>query len=229
MNNLQPISYNNLHEVKKIRIYGNTLGSLNDVIDTLISINNTYNIFLLFQLTIDNPQLVKNGYYPNLLSLIINYRKFLDYNDFDKILLPSDMLMVKSINFNSPGFWEFLGSLNPLNQLRQYLNDRHNRKKDKLLWEQEQVQKKLENDKLKLKNESIILQNESVALQNEKYSIENSFLKLDLVQKVYQIILEQDCSEVQLREFTNCCINILNDIDKNIDDERISEIKFMDE
>ena len=31
----------------------------------------------------------------------------------------------------SPGFWEFLGSLNPLEVIRRYLNDRHERAKDR--------------------------------------------------------------------------------------------------
>lgn len=39
-------------------------------------------------------------------------------------------LELKSANFNSPGFWEFFGKLNPLEQIRLYLNDRHERKKD---------------------------------------------------------------------------------------------------
>ncbi|HEY6551228.1 MAG TPA: hypothetical protein VIY71_08535 [Solirubrobacterales bacterium] len=31
----------------------------------------------------------------------------------------------------SPGFWEFVGALNPLEVLRKYLNDHHERKKDR--------------------------------------------------------------------------------------------------
>ena len=49
----------------------------------------------------------------------------------DKIILPSDNLVIQRVNIQSPGFWEFLGSLNPLQQIREYLNDRHERNKDK--------------------------------------------------------------------------------------------------
>jgi hypothetical protein len=51
--------------------------------------------------------------------------------DFEKVLLPSDTLIINKVNIQSPGFWEFLGALNPLQQIREYLNDRHERNKDK--------------------------------------------------------------------------------------------------
>ena len=42
----------------------------------------------------------------------------------------SDRLVLKGVFLQSPGFWDFLGKLNPLEVIRQYLNDRHERKKD---------------------------------------------------------------------------------------------------
>ena len=39
-------------------------------------------------------------------------------------------LVLQTARFESPGFWEFLGKLNPLEQIRLYLNDRHERRKD---------------------------------------------------------------------------------------------------
>ncbi len=39
-------------------------------------------------------------------------------------------LVVSRVVLSSPGFWEFMGSLNPLEVLRQYLSDRHERRKD---------------------------------------------------------------------------------------------------
>ncbi|MCY7297448.1 hypothetical protein [Alteromonas sp. a30] len=41
-----------------------------------------------------------------------------------------DRLHISSVEFHSPGFWEFLGKLNPLEVIRQYLTDRHEREKD---------------------------------------------------------------------------------------------------
>jgi hypothetical protein len=44
---------------------------------------------------------------------------------------PSSPLVVSRVVLTSPGFWEFLGSLNPLEVIRQYLTDRHEREKDR--------------------------------------------------------------------------------------------------
>jgi hypothetical protein len=42
-----------------------------------------------------------------------------------------DGLVLLRVRFESPGFWEILGSLNPLEQIRKYINERHERKKDR--------------------------------------------------------------------------------------------------
>ncbi len=41
-----------------------------------------------------------------------------------------EQLILSAVSLHSPGFWEFMGTLNPLEVLRKYLNDRHERKKD---------------------------------------------------------------------------------------------------
>ena len=43
----------------------------------------------------------------------------------------TEQLVLAAVTLTSPGFWEFLGSLNPLEVLRKYLNDRHERRKDR--------------------------------------------------------------------------------------------------
>jgi hypothetical protein len=48
------------------------------------------------------------------------------------LLVPmSEQLVLLATRLESPGFWEFLGNLNPLEVLRKYLNDRHERRKDR--------------------------------------------------------------------------------------------------
>lgn len=44
---------------------------------------------------------------------------------------PPDQLEITKINIQSPGWIELCASLNPLQQIREYLKDRHERKKDK--------------------------------------------------------------------------------------------------
>ena len=57
-----------------------------------------------------------------------------------------DRLLLKSVRLESPGFWAFLGTLNPLEVIRHYLVDRHERRKDK------QYREPLEEERLGLEN-----------------------------------------------------------------------------
>lgn len=63
----------------------------------------------------------------NLLPNLIDLQNKVN---FENIVLPSERLIISKVNIQSPGFWEVMGSLNPLQQIREYLKDRHERKKD---------------------------------------------------------------------------------------------------
>jgi len=63
----------------------------------------------------------------------------------ESMVLPSNRLVLSVVKVASPGFWEFLGSMNPLEILRKYLQDRHERGKDlKYRNDQERRAKELE-------------------------------------------------------------------------------------
>jgi hypothetical protein len=64
-----------------------------------------------------------------------------------KLILPDERLLLGAVQFESPGFWEFVGSLNPLEQIRRYLNDRHGRRQDR------EYREEAERDRLRLENE----------------------------------------------------------------------------
>jgi hypothetical protein len=66
-------------------------------------------------------------------------------------LPPSRQLELSRVNINSPGLWEFIGQLNPLQQIREYLNDRHERRKDK------DYRQAAERRRLDLENEALSL------------------------------------------------------------------------
>jgi hypothetical protein len=44
---------------------------------------------------------------------------------------PKDRLEISRISINSPGWMELVGALNPLQQIREYLKDRHERRTDR--------------------------------------------------------------------------------------------------
>ncbi len=67
---------------------------------------------------------------------------------------PPDQLEITRISIQSPGWVELLGALNPLQQLREYLKDRHERRKD-MDWRSasEKERAKLENEALRIQIE----------------------------------------------------------------------------
>ena len=65
----------------------------------------------------------------------------------ESFVFGDELLLVGRVELGSPGFWEFLGSLNPLEVIRQYLHDRHRRRQDRQYREREEArQLGLEND-----------------------------------------------------------------------------------
>lgn len=62
---------------------------------------------------------------------------------------PDHRLSIESVVIESPGFWEFAGTLSPLQQLREYLNDRHRRRQDRTFRDA------AERDRLALENDLI--------------------------------------------------------------------------
>lgn len=79
----------------------------------------------------------------------------LDNDRFYASLVPrKERLILDRVQLTSPGFWEVLGNLNPLEVLRQYLNDRHERRKDREYRESAE-QRRLELDNLSAENRVI--------------------------------------------------------------------------
>lgn len=87
-----------------------------------------------------------------------------------------DPLVVLSVEIHSPGFWEFLGGLNPLEQIRKYLNDRHERIKDETYRNAEEHRKlKLENMNMAVevaRNLKTLLREMGVSEEETKRTIE---------------------------------------------------------
>jgi hypothetical protein len=62
---------------------------------------------------------------------------------------PYARLVLEHVRIESPGFWEVVASLNPLQQIREYLNDRHRRRQDR------DFREAAERERLLLENELI--------------------------------------------------------------------------
>jgi len=77
---------------------------------------------------------------------------------------PRARLTLQRVRIESPGFWEFAASLNPLQQIREYLNDRHRRRQDKEFRE---------------------------AAEKERLTLENELLRRQLAEKDNSIVRER--------------------------------------
>lgn len=201
------------HNQKNAIIYGDKLGTAKEVIETLETFCHVYYVFLLLNIAVKDTTFFKII----LDSDISDFSSFSCFvkNFSNKYVLPSEELIISKINFNSPGFWGVIGELNPLAQMREYINERHKRKKDIKLLESEVLKSELENQRR--------------ALENEEYSIEISFKKLVLTKEIYSTLKDMGYSEIELRKFTNYSISALTKLDRCIDDNRITGVEIEEE
>ncbi|MDB5123695.1 MAG: hypothetical protein JWP94_1824 [Mucilaginibacter sp.] len=94
---------------------------------------------------------------------------------------PSERLLLSKVNIQSPGFWEVLGTMNPLNQMREYLKDRHERRKDR---DWREAQEKRKGDLDIVEKENSILNARIDTLKKLGYS------DVDIRQMVMKLVLE---------------------------------------
>lgn len=129
----------------RIRIYSEGPLELPLVRAYLADFEYAYNGYLAFETAIDAAQRVSqhipyplsvDSLDPIWIPLRFRRRSVLARSwpptpdDLASAVPRADRLLVKSVQLSSPGFWEFIGKLNPLEVFRQYLNDRHERRKD---------------------------------------------------------------------------------------------------
>lgn len=89
-------------------------------------------------------------------------------------------LGINRVELNSPGFWEIIGSLNPLAQVRGYLADRHERNKDRDY--RNDAEKRQLNAEARLKE--LEVQRAEVAVAREKYELAAQIVGVDDARKL---------------------------------------------
>jgi hypothetical protein len=139
----------------QLRIKGLRGGNATEIADFMMNIDSAYNALLLFDVKLS--QLRNEAEFWRRFGPFpfpIGATAFWEGRQSDKRYAASDIppnqrLSLDRVSIRSPGFWEFIGSLNPLQQLREYLNDRHERRKDR------EYRELAERDRLELENELI--------------------------------------------------------------------------
>lgn len=117
-----------------LRIHGNGDAYVGDVSGFLQALEYSYNSAYVFDSIIEEAEdLYRTGNSPGLPIRNLLWMAWWPPTP-EKVaaMLPeADRLRLIGVELHSPGFWDFLGKLNPLEVLRQYINDRHERQKDR--------------------------------------------------------------------------------------------------
>lgn len=160
-----------------LRIYGHGEVEVELVTSYLAELKHAYESILVFEAAVDGMRRMSREFpFPlNPFGVHLGWqlgsrrgiRQFRDWPpvaaEVATFVPTSEQLVLSAVRLSSPGFWEFFGRLNPLEVLRQYLNDRHERRKDREYRESAE-QRRLALENLKLEN-SVLL--ERVRLMKE--------------------------------------------------------------
>ena len=196
-------------EKRKVRIYGNTLGEVKDVALFLYTLETNYKNLLAYDKAIMESVISTTFPYPTYEKVLSRFMRFASECCVDEFLEPEDKLVICSINFNSPGFWEMIGSWNPLNQIREYINERHARKRDKeYAWE---LDKKI------------------IQTEVEKKNLENDMLRVELIQNITKQLQLIGLDKEYILHITKNCYKNLELLNEHIDEERITKIEVVDD
>lgn len=134
-----------------LRISGNVEAPIESIYKYLQDLETAYNSAYVLNLIIEEAKEIYELDERQRPSIPLKNLLWMNWwppnKDKVKSLVPqSDRLKSYRAEFHSPGFWDFLGKLNPLETIREYLNDRHERQKD------QNYRNKAEQDKLELEN-----------------------------------------------------------------------------
>jgi hypothetical protein len=119
---------------------------VSDISRILEALNRSYNGVLSFETVVDSYTTRIDSFFeafgrpeggerPRWFPGILGFERPLDprfiVGDLSILVLPEERLILEKAEFASPGFVEVLGSLNPLEVIRNYLQDRHRRRQDR--------------------------------------------------------------------------------------------------
>ncbi|WP_298510131.1 hypothetical protein [uncultured Kordia sp.] len=170
-------------------------------------------------------------YFPKELIRITNVidcqygekNEFYHYSYLVSKSVPSaDRLFLNRVSISSPGFWEFLGKLNVFEQLRLYLNERHERKKDRDYRNRnEQKKSELSNEYMQKQHELLLSEQRMKLEYNEeknKKSIEHEELEYER-KRLENFVLENKF----IKERLSLLKNIEHDF-PYLDEERVRSL-----
>ncbi|MDE5818309.1 MAG: hypothetical protein K2I07_03175 [Lachnospiraceae bacterium] len=195
---------------KKFRIYGEALGSVKDVSSMLSALEKIYKTFLECGMIIYESKFIRKDKLHKRGTIQFEFDKQKFKFQAPYYLTPEDVILViDKVNFNSPGSWDVIGSWNPLSQIRKYVNERHERIKDKRYgWELDKKMKEAELEEKKLRNDQI---------------------RLEITKEIIEQLKETGMSSRDLSSVAQDYYKNLRLLDTHIDSGRIVQIEEVDD
>lgn len=202
-----------LQEKKRFRIYGDTLGVMHDVTALLVALEKNYNSILAYEkavLPIGATLSMKNEIKKeDLESAVQTLKTKIITNRISDLVTENEFLTIVKVNFNSPGFWEVFGSCNPLRQIREYINERHNRQRDKkYAWDLDKQQK---------------------VANIETIRLENDMKRLTIIKEMIIQLRALKVSDKDIFDITKDCYKSMSLLDNHIDNGRITRIEEIED
>lgn len=136
------------------------------------------------------------------------------HSELGERIIPEYRLELRRVSIQSPGFWEFFGGLNPLQQMREYLNDRHERRKDqeyRILAEKERMC--LENEILRRQ----ISKEDAGILRDQVSIMREAGMGITEIQQYVWSRLGQPLSQLGRHQDTKLIEASLNDDDHSLE------------
>jgi len=169
-----------------LRIESPRLGYVHEIVDLLNDFEHAYNNFYVFSSLVRSAEKTDSAYIYRRSSPKFS---LIAKSKVASFVLPEEKLRLHRIEFNSPGFWEFAGSLNPLEVMRKCVADNHERRKDRDYRE---------------------------SLEAERLHLENVKLKTDVVRDQVTLLRENGVPEEKIREaLTQYIIEPLNRLERH--------------
>lgn len=145
-------------EYGRLTIEAERGGTIAEISDYLLSLENAYNNLYAFDLLYVRARQIVYGDRDSQSTIFENVVRYprastlkalKPFKNVEGLVLPEDRLRLVSVVIPSPGFWEVIGSFNPLETIRKYLGERHEQRKDR------EYREPLEAEKLSLENEKL--------------------------------------------------------------------------
>src|SRR5579862_8813969 len=162
--------------------------SVRRIADFLNVLEEAYNALLLFDSLIDDDNSINDSLAQEQGEIYLKRRelrrsgKLLTTRESLRraanLFNAKSQLRVRAIEVGSPDFWAFVGKLNPLEVIRQWMQDAHERRKDRAYRESAEARK------LALDNEEKVVEIEDRELSNELKKVEIFERKIEIARKL---------------------------------------------